>query len=647
MKPLARAALPVTLLLLVPLTALVALTMAGSMRAPLPGLPDAGTLTRWVLPAARAVHDAAATATIGFLAVAATVVPQDPGTPGALGRAGKRAMLFAATAGTIWMLAGTVVLTLSYADVAGTDPLGPGASAQAIMSFILELALGRSLAVNVLLAAAAATGAWLATRTTTAGVCTVLALAALLPLTVTAHGASNHEDAVNLLALHLIGATIWVGGLAAMYFLRRQLDASLALAVRRYSRLAGWCFVLVLLSGVGSALLRLDGPASLGTPYGVLIILKTAALVLLGAAGWLHRARTIPALERDPQSKALFARVTGVELVLMAATVGLAVALGRSSPFATNPVRSTAESLLGYPLPPGLGTAQWFIQWHPDVVWAPAALLLAGGYILAVIRWNRAGGRWPRLRTLSWLLGCAVLAWASSGAPAAYGRLLPGMHVLGETIIGLAVPVLLVVGAPGLLAAGTLPRRADGSRGLREWAAVLLRSRAVRWICRPVPALALYTVFVLGYYFTPILQLSLSNNPFRLAAMAAALCAGLNLAAALLRSRADGPGAARRSVMLVLAGAAVLHAGAGLAVMAGGMQSGDWYVYIQSLWSFSPTAQQRIAGEVLWGAGLLPLLILGVAALGPALTPRHPAAPAPESADRPARKAVGSGHTGV
>ncbi|MCO4254482.1 bifunctional copper resistance protein CopD/cytochrome c oxidase assembly protein [Pseudarthrobacter cellobiosi] len=638
MKPLARTVLPVALLLLVPVTALVALSLAGAMREPLPGLPDAGTLTRWVLPAARAVHDAAATVTIGFLAVAATVLPQDPGTPGSLGRAGARAMLLAAIAGSVWTVAGTVVLTLSYADVAGTDPLGPGASADAVMSFVLDLALGRSLAVNVLLAAAAATGAWLATRTTTAGVCTVLALAALLPLTVTAHGASNHEDAVNLLALHLIGATVWVGGLAAMYFLRRHLNGDLAVAVRRYSRLAGWCFILVLVSGTASALLRLDGPAALGSAYGVLLLLKSAALLLLGAAGWLHRARAIPALERDPHNKAVFARVAGVELVLMAATVGLAVALGRTSPFATSPVRSTAESLLGSALPPGLGPAQWFTQWHPDVVWLPAAVLLAGGYLAAVIRWSRSTGPWPHLRTLSWLLGCAFLAWATSGAPAAYGRLLPGMHVLGEMIIGLTVPVLLLLGGPGILAGGTLPRRSDGSRGLREWAAVFLRSGAVRWICRPVPAVALYAAFVTGYYFTPVLQLSLSNNPFRLAAMAVALCVGLNLAAALLQSAAQRKSTARRIVPWALAAAAAVHAGSGIAVMAGAMQAGDWYVYIQSLWSFSPTAQQRTAGEVLWGSALLPLLALGVAVLGPDSGPQTaPARPAARAkADHPA-----------
>ncbi|MCQ6271852.1 cytochrome c oxidase assembly protein [Pseudarthrobacter sp. R1] len=633
MTRLARAALAGALVLIVPLTTLFVLNLVGAMEAPSPGLPDPGDLTRWALPASRAVHDVAATVTIGFLVLAATVLPQDPDRPGSLGRAASRAMFFAAVAGSVWTVTGTVALTFSFADMAGTDPFGPGASLDAVTSFIFDLALGRSLAINVVLAAAATSGAWLATRTTTAGVCALLALGALFPLTVTAHGASNHEDAVNLLALHLIGATIWVGGLAAMYVLRHQ-TGGLVVTVRRYSRLAGWCFVLVLLSGLWSAVLRLNGADLLGSAYGVLLVLKAAALVLLGLAGWLHRARTIRALESNPRSTAGFVRLAVAELALMALTVGLAVALGRTSPFATSPVKSTAESLLGSELPPWLGAAEWVSQWHADVVWAPVTVLLAAGYLAALRRWNLGTVPWPPTRTFFWLLGCVLLAWATSGAPAVYGRLLPGMHVLAEMIIGLAVPVLLLLGRPEILAAATLPRRADGSRGLREWAAVFLTSRVVLGIAKPVPALALYAVFVAGYYFTPVLQLSLSNNPFRLAAMTAALGVGLNLAAALLKCRDRKAGS---RALWVLAGAVSVHVAAGLAVIAGGMQGDDWYSYIQSFWNYSTTAQHSTAGQVLWGSALVPLLALGAAVLQPSALRSNSLPPSTaESSGRPA-----------
>lgn len=621
MRFVARATFAAAVILLIPATALVVLFLAGAMTDPPPGLPDPGSLTRWGLPTFRAINDAAATITIGFLVIAVTVLPQDPESPGNLGPAGARAVQIAAIAGSVWTVAGTVMLTLSFADAAGTDPFGSGTTQDAVIYFIGNISLGQSMAASVLLAAAAATGSWLATRTTAVGVCSVFALAAVLPLTVTAHGASNHEAAVNLLALHLIGATIWVGGLAATYSLRGSLGDTLAVAVRRYSHLAGWCFALVLISGVGGGLLRLGDVNALASTYGMLLMLKTAALVLLGGAGWLHRTRTIPLLERDPYRRSTFVRLASIELVLMAATIGIAVALGRTSPFATNSVQSAAESILGYPAPPGLGLLQWLTQWNLEVVWLPIVALLVGGYVVATCRWSRYRAAWPLSRTLFWLVGCLLLAWATSGAPATYGRLLPGMHVLAETIVALAAPILLALGAPHILASATLPRRVDGSRGLREWGSIIVRSRQAQLANQPLPALGLYVLFLFGYYFTPILQFSLSNNPFRLAAMIVALLVGLNFAMALLGTREKRISKQSTTAAWILAGAATVHAVAGIALMAGAMQTGDWYVNIQSLANFPQATQQALAGSILWGGGLAGLLILAVAVLRPSPHP--------------------------
>ncbi|WP_449406879.1 cytochrome c oxidase assembly protein [Microbacterium maritypicum] len=539
-----------------------------------------------------------------------TVLPHRTHSRGTLGAVGQRATWIAGIAGTVWTLAGTVVLTLSYADAAGTDPFREGLAAESVTYFIANIGLGRSLAISVLLAGIATTCCFAATRITTIGVCTLIALGALLPLTVTSHGASNHEDAVNLLALHLIGATIWAGGLLSVFALRAPLDGDFPHVVRRYSRLAGWCFALVLLSGVGGAILRIGSFSALASAYGIILILKTAALVLLGVAGWVHRTRTISTLEREPGRRSPFLRLAGVELAVMAVAVGLAVGLGRTSPFATLAVSNAAESLLGYPLPPPLGAAEWITQWHLDVVWTPVAVLLAGGYLIAVSRWNRRNDMWSRLRTGSWLLGCLALTWATSSAPAVYGRILPVMHVIEETTLGLIVPVLLISGAPGVLAGATLPRRADGSRGLREWVALLLHSRAAHLLHRPAPALSLYVALLLGYYFTPVLQLSLSNNSFRLAAMTAALLVGLNLVGAIRAS----PEPTRA---WILAGALAAHIGAGLSVMGGGLQADDWYAYIQALWSYAGADQGIAAGAALWVVGLIGLFTLSITIMRP------------------------------
>ena len=58
--------------------------------------------------------------------------------------------------------------------------------------------------------------------------------------------------------------------------------------------------MLVAVSGLVNAYLRLGGLGNLATTYGLLVIGKATALIVLGAAGWLHRRTTIPGLVAGP-----------------------------------------------------------------------------------------------------------------------------------------------------------------------------------------------------------------------------------------------------------------------------------------------------------------------------------------------------------
>ena len=100
-----------------------------------------------------------------------------------------------------------------------------------------------------------------------------------------AAGAANHDTAVNTLAVHLVGVTLWLGGLLALAVMRPQLGADLGVTVQRYSTLALWSFVAVAVSGVLNAALRLGGLAGLDTAYGLLVVAKVLALVGLGMPG--------------------------------------------------------------------------------------------------------------------------------------------------------------------------------------------------------------------------------------------------------------------------------------------------------------------------------------------------------------------------
>jgi putative copper export protein len=155
----------------------------------------------------------------------------------------------------------------------------------------------------------------------------VIALLGMLTPGVTGHASSSesHEVAVTTVALHVAAASLWVGGLAAILVLLGRRRALLEAVLPRFSTLAAFCLVTLTVSGVLTAQVRLGSWAALFlTGYGVLVIAKAVALVLLGGLGLLTRRRM--AAGRIP-----VLRWAGIEVTLMAVTLGLAAALSQTA----------------------------------------------------------------------------------------------------------------------------------------------------------------------------------------------------------------------------------------------------------------------------------------------------------------------------
>ncbi|MGW6310789.1 bifunctional copper resistance protein CopD/cytochrome c oxidase assembly protein, partial [Streptomyces niveus] len=353
-----------------------------------------------------------------------------------------------------------------------------------LADFVLTDAQGRSYALM--------TGAGAILATVCPGIGTVrwaraallLAVAGLLPPAFTGHsaGAGNHDAAVTSLALHLVGVAVWVGGLALLLVAAVRRDAGLDTAVRRFSALAFWAFVAVAASGVVNAVVRLPSAADVfSSRYGVLVLLKTVALLILGVLGRWHRQRVLPTVG-DDGSRRPFVRLAAGELLLMAAAMGLATALSRTPPpGAQASSLSPAEELLGFPMPPPLGDFPWtplFTQWHFDPLFAFGTAAAALAYLTGVRKLRARGDRWPLGRTIAWLAGLAVTVLASMSGLAVYGKVMFSVHMGQHMILAMTVPILLVLGAPATLALRTLPTaEKGGTAGPRELLLALLRSR--------------------------------------------------------------------------------------------------------------------------------------------------------------------------
>jgi putative copper resistance protein D len=278
------------------------------------------------VPLTRLAARIAALGTVGTLLFAAVLRPpsQSP--------AARQALRAASVWATGWAAATAIHALLTLVQLVGASVTG-----SAFTTFVADLAAGRA-AVVVLVAAMLV--ALLARRCTTslgAGALLTLSVAALVvPAVLTGHSATadHHVLAATNLSVHVVAASVWVGGLLALLMHGRGRD-DLAPAAQRYSAVALACFLGTGFSGLLAAWLVLGETTSgvsgaLGTGYGWLLLAKTAALVALGAFGWQHRRRTLPRLRAGrPRS---FRRFALVEVGVMLATVALAVALSASPP---------------------------------------------------------------------------------------------------------------------------------------------------------------------------------------------------------------------------------------------------------------------------------------------------------------------------
>lgn len=300
--------------------------LTGAAAAPLTDLGDPGAIVRWGLPLVQGVLDVAAATTVGLLLTVALVGDRRPRLPTVAAR-------YACLSGLVWALSGAVVTVLGFADVAGVRPFAAGFTSE-FPSAVWDLGALRVEAIGAALAALVALGAAMVRSRRGLSLLAVLAVAAVLPLAWGGHSAeaTNHTLAVGSLALHLTGVVIWVGGLLALVALRPVIGLAMGVAVERFSRLAGWCFAIVAISGGLNAWTRIGQLAGLTSPYGLVVLGKSAALVLLGLAGWQQRRTVIPRLRARPETLGTFTRLATVEAIVMGAAMGMAAVLARSAP---------------------------------------------------------------------------------------------------------------------------------------------------------------------------------------------------------------------------------------------------------------------------------------------------------------------------
>ncbi len=599
---------------------IVALVFGGGAQAPL--LVDPGPVVLWGLPAAKLTSNLGAAAMLGSLVLALFAL-----------RSGSRPFDLAVDVASIGAAVFTISsgLTAFLTFMAAFNPkLSSGqAFGEQFGSFLLEIPLGQAWLITTLMGAVVTVMAFAWRNWTGTLFTAVLAAASLIPMATQGHNGdlSGHTLAVNAILLHTVGAAVWLGGLMLLVLLRpatatrtsakkRERDAvDLGALVSRYSSLALAAFTIVAVSGIARGAVALGDWAALWSPYGLIMIAKAVLLVGLGLFGFWYRLRLIPHLDGPRAARSFWALILG-ELALMGLASGAAAALARTPPPVGEEapaVQTPAERLTTQPLPPELTLDRWFTSFDIDILWLVAGALALFFYLAGVRRLTKRGDAWPIYRTIFWVAGILLLIWVTCGPINAYQEYLFSIHMMGHMMLSMAIPLLLVSGAPITLALRAIRKREDGTRGGREWIMWAVHSPFAKVVTQPFVAAGIFIVSLWAFYFTDLVRWSMYDHLGHEWMIIHFLISGYLFVMSLIGIdpvpyRLPYPGR-----LITLIAVMAMHAFFGMALM---MQEGlivaEWFGSMGRTWGPTPMEDQYIGGGIAWSIGEIPTLILAI-----------------------------------
>lgn len=257
------------------------------------------------------------------------------------------------------------------------------------------------------------------------------------------------------------------------------------------------------------------------------------------------------------------------------------------------------------PLTPGrfLGT------WQFDAGWSIVAALLVVAYLAGIVAARRHGTRWGVGRTLSWLVGVALVVVATQGAIAAYGDALFWIHMVGHLTLIMAAPLGLLWGRPLDLAIAAAGSRAERVRRL-------LNGPVVSVLTFPLLGLAVYTVAIVATHLTGFMNAMMQHPWLHGLEGAVYLAAGLLFflplaGAAPIKWQLSPP-----SRMFLLAVAMPVDTFTGVILMQTDRYPWPAMAGAHPAWALSLVDDLHGGGAVMWiGGDAVMAILIGVAAV--------------------------------
>ena len=509
----------------------------------------------------------------------------------------KKTRLFIAA----WLLVSAMYVIVQVSYLLG-QPLAASFDSTVIRSYLTQTSLGKAYLVQIigilillLIPLRRLLGSYISL---------LIALIAITAPVFQSHGSSsgNHGLAIGALIIHVIALSFWVGGLFGLTQLSKPQKL---IALPRFSEIALWSAITVVISGAATAWTRLDSLQAWQSKYGVITLVKISLAFTLVGAGALHRRWII---KSDYPS--IFRLITA-ELGVMFTTVFVGSWLSTVNPPEREIISTPALLVTGIQMPAPPTLSRVLLGYEADGLMLGLLIFLVALYIKGVVILTKRGDKWPVGRTIAFALGISAVDFATSGGLGLYSHFAFANHMMAHMVLGMIAPIGIVLGAPITLALRTLPLgRNQQESGIRGIFIELLHSKLSKFYTNPVVALVIFDGSLFALYFTPLFGNIMQGHSGHFFMSLHFLLAGFLFFQVLIGIDPLPRKVPHIAKIIVIFAAMSIHAFFSISVMsATTLLDNGYFELLQRPWATDLLADQKLGGGIGWAMGEVPILL--------------------------------------
>ena len=568
-------------------------------------LNSAGPLISSLTTVGKFISLTASFATVGLLLAMAFFLLDDAGK---LSKSAKALRNFAAITSLVWVLGQSLNILTTLANILGTSLTG-ALDPNSLRSFVSQIDLGKYMFIQLCLALIVCVRVARVRTVAATNALLLLSLIAVIAPIFASHSASSgsHALAIGSLIVHVVALTFWVGGLIAITVLSA---ADRAIALPRFSALALWSVIAVVLSGSANAWARLNFQSAWDSNYARLVILKVVITAVLIYLGYLNRKHLSGNWQITLKN---LSRLLIVEVSIMLVAVLIGSRLSNMQPplRAESNVLDPGLAIAGIATPPPPNLWRLISLYDPDALMIGVLITAVALYIKGVVILSRRGDKWPVGRTVAFALGISFIDYATSGGLGVYAKFSFEYHMIAHMALGMIAPIGIVLGAPITLALRTLPQgRNKEERGVRGTLIALLHSKPAGIFTNPVVILALFDGSLFALYMTPLFGNMMQSHLGHLVMSVHFLLAGI-LFFHVIIGIDPNPRKVPHIVRIVILFAAMsIHAFFAVALISTStVIDQGYFASLQTPWNLDVLADQQAGGSIAWAMGEIPILL--------------------------------------